>query len=193
VCVHVAARGQKHKVRRGNLARIGGASVLVEQWNVSGMEVPDDQLAVLVDFLASQDGLDFHSDEDTPTAAVAPGALKEGEAALAGVQRTWYRPEERVVLKHTFRSELATDILHALDQASGIRGGALSSEFGANLSVRMATKLQKRPDLSMLIDEKKVNAVAAKASKKRRSDVVEAMPPPAKRQQVSWHACAATA
>jgi hypothetical protein len=143
-----------------------------------------DQLAFLVNFFASEDGLDFHSDEDTPTAAVDPVALEQGEAAPAAAQRTLHRFAERVVLKHTFRSQLATDILHALDAASGVRRGAPSSELGVDLSVRMATKLQKRPDLRELVDEEKVNAVAAKAkakaNKKRRSNdqVVEAVPVP---------------
>ena len=56
-----------------------------------------------------------------------------------------------------------------------------------DLSVRMATKLQQRPDLRTLVDEEKVNAVVAKKANNQRSndDVHEAVLPPATRQKVS--------
>ena len=122
----------------------------------------------------------------TPSAAVALEPLEQTEgAALTELQHGPYRHAQRVVLRHSFRSQLATDIVHSLDV--GVARGAPSDVFGVDLSVRMATKLQQRPDLRALVDEEKVNAVAAKKANRKRSndDVHEAVLPPATRPKVS--------
>jgi len=190
MCVFAAVNVQKRQLREQNLRKSGGAVAFVDKLKASASwsatDVETEKLAGLADFLVSEDGLDFHSDEDTH-AAMQP---EQGAASSAETQPVVYIYEQRVVLRHTFRSQLAADIAHALNL--GIACGVPSSEFGAELSVRMATRLQQRPDLRALIDEDKVNAVAAKKApnKRHNDDVHETVQPPAKRQQVSLHACA---
>jgi hypothetical protein len=169
------------------LLSLGGGAGLVQQataqhtqWAAEHADLP---LSHLLDFLVSHDGLDFHSDETdieddvVPMATGAgpalwpagragePELLQPGAEAPAQEPRTPYKVIRRIALAHSFRSQLAADLLHELD--SGVAHAHLSRHrVGAALSVRMAHALLKRPDLTSLVLQDQVEAVAA--SKKRK-------------------------
>jgi hypothetical protein len=162
----------------GGAALVQQATAQQKQWAAGHAHL---SLSHLLDFLVSHDGLDFHSDETdvedevVPVGAAGPCIWPAGGAgepemqlaaeALAREPRTPYKAVRRMALAHSFRSQLAADMLHELD--SGVpRAHSSRDRVGAALSVRMAHALLKRPDLTSLVDQDQVEAVAA--SKKRK-------------------------
>lgn len=118
-----------------------------------------EQLAPLMDFLVSHEGLDFHSDEDEITVQVSDQQEHSGAPAEAnGTIST----SSRIVLTHSFRSSLATDMLHKLDGPHGGSSTSASSRVGAELSAGMARILKQRPDLTLLYDQGRIDTLSAK-------------------------------
>jgi hypothetical protein len=152
---------QKLQTRKAYLLDVGGATELVQRLQLSGSSswATSDtvqKLVPLVDFLVSHEGLDFHSDEEDPTQK--PGAL-----ALPTGRFTH-------VLTHTFRSQLAADILHAL--AADRRELQSSDKPGVALSVRMANKLVHRDDIQVLLNGEHIKQVAAQSKKRARESTI---------------------
>jgi hypothetical protein len=163
-CVIAYSFAQKHKKRAGVLQAMGGAKSLVprvEQMLLSRAQAGDEATqgvlptdsTLLIEFLMGRDGVDFHSDE-------------EGG-----------RNGSRIRLHHTFRSQLATDILHCLDadDASNqvTKQGTLGlSKPGVQLSSQKANALKNRPDLHPLCKLEVVEAAAKE--KKRKVSVLRA-------------------
>jgi hypothetical protein len=153
VCVCVCAAwfaGQKLRLRMSQLKKIGGAGELISRakaktaaWTL----LADPTLLVLVNFLMSRDAHDFHSDDD--------------EESLGTDGRV------KVTLRHTFRSQCATDILRELD-ASGVSEASprQSDREGTELSVSKAVKLLLLVELEPLYRKEVVSIVAARRKRK---------------------------
>jgi hypothetical protein len=173
--------GQKRRLRLLRLKELGGGVGMVrravelgKQWALDGADMLLPQLA---EFLVSHEGLDFHSDESDGEGAVAVAHVATGEGAqmqqpmelqLGGHEQQpnkTRRAVRRIVMTHAFRSELAAHLLLELDRDTGVHR-TLSPRVGAPLSARMAHSLLQRLDLTPLIDQDQVAAVAE--SKKRK-------------------------
>ena len=142
---------QKVKGRILQLKSLGGALELITRsktlsaaWD--SKQVSESTLAVLIDFLISWDGTDFHSDED--------------EEELGHMQ-----PRVKVTLKHTFRSQLATDIVRELDAGTPVMRSLRS---GTELSVSKAVKLMQCEHLRPLFDEETVSKIAEQRKRKQK-------------------------
>jgi hypothetical protein len=143
---------------------------LGKQWALDGADM---RLPQLAEFLVSHEGLDFHSDESDGEGSLAnahPAQLQQ----LVGLQPVGHIEEEpnktsgvvrRIVMTHAFRSELAAHLILELDRDASVHR-TMSPRVGAPLSARMAHALLQRPDLTPLIDQDQVAAVAE--SKKRK-------------------------
>lgn len=108
----------------------------------------DATLQLLIKFLISEGAVDFHSDD--------------GE-----------EDGDKVVLQHSFRSQLATDIVRELDESRGAGPIAkYSHRTGIQLSVSKAVKLLKFTDLSPLYQEEVVSTIAAQRKRPAVLDVV---------------------
>lgn len=115
-----------------------------------------DSLAAHLSWLVEHPGLDFHSDEEEQ---VDDRSVK-------------------LVLHHSFRSALATDLLHALDseQHNAAQRRMHPDRSGAPLSVRKAKRLLECKHAVALYDLERVKAVATSEQKKRANtadDIIE--------------------
>jgi hypothetical protein len=121
------------------MAKIGGAQSLLQKYpdETSGWPV---NKVILIDFLTKDknESHDFHSDEEDDSD----------------------RPGARVVLQHTWRSQLVTDILHLIDRAQDHQAPPASDKQGVLLSKEKAKKLQQHRELRALYDKAAVNAAA---------------------------------
>jgi hypothetical protein len=167
---------QKRRLRLIRLKELGGGASMVrnavalgKQWALDGADMLLPQLA---EFLVSHDGLDFHSDESDDEGAVEVAHPAVGDCSQL-LQPACHEEESsrssrvvrKIVMTHAFRSELAAHLLHELDRITSVRR-TMSLRVGAPLSARMAHALLQRPDLTPLIDQDQVAAVAE--SKKRK-------------------------
>lgn len=187
---------QKLRERRERLQQLGGAEQLVatqsQNWTVRRLcsAIDVQQVPRLLDYLVSTDALDFHSDDETVeinlqqqqqqqqgeagSSMMSKGSQQATAAAAGGDEEvpTHVPAKHRVVLTHSFRSPLASAMLHALDVQPL---PPTSVSVGASLSVRMACALQKRgaeTDLGLLFVHQHVHAVAEAGYKKKRTAVI---------------------
>lgn len=113
-----------------------------------------DALAAHVDFLVDHPGLDFHSDED---------AEKVNNELV------------QFVLRHSFRSALAADLLHALDSEEQAATRRVHPDrFGAPPSVNKAKKLLANTHLAALYDVARIKEAAHSNKKKLTDEIVDA-------------------
>ena len=167
------------------LHRLGGAHTFVrtamkQQKAWAGVDAAADpakqeqvqvQLVHILEYMLTPDGVDFHSDfELIPPRSARPDEedkLQGGgaaPAAAAAAAEQWDsdasdgdEPLDRhtVVLTHSFRTQTATGMLHALDRGDYARLPHISRE-GAPLSARKARQLEQRSDLRLLYDADRV-------------------------------------
>jgi hypothetical protein len=175
----------------GGAGMVRAAVELGKQWALNGSDLSLPQLA---EFLVSHEGLDFHSDEsdDESEGAVSVAQSAAGDGAhlprSQGLQPAGHEDEsnrtsrvvKKIVMAHSFRSELAAQLLRELDRDTSVHR-TMSLRVGAPLSARMAHALLQRPDLTPLIDQDQVAYVAASKKRKgpwpldREDDIVQPM------------------
>jgi hypothetical protein len=130
--------------------QMGGAKQLVDANTVWTQSHPGADLKSMVNFLVGHEGLDFHSDDENVT----------DERTQTTQQRQ---------MQHTFRTQLAADIVHAMDQAPVQL--PLSSAAGVALSMRMAEGLSKRQDVALLVRKDLVEEVLSRKKRKLEDNV----------------------
>ena len=147
--VHVLFRvcvPQKRESRLRQLQALGGVAQLAARMQSRYPELAESSLRVLIEFLVGREGSDFQSDEDEET--------EQGRCS-------------KVTLQHTFRTQLAHDILHGLDRAEL---PPACHRSGTALSVNKAVKLLQIVRVELLYHKEVVSAIAARRNSKRKHE-----------------------
>lgn len=157
VCACVCV--QKLKGRLRCLKQIGGAAQLIIRAQSRGAawaQGAGPELEKQIDFLVSLDASEFHSDEND----------EEEEQAGHSV---------RVTLQHTFRSQMAGDIVHALDE--GRVPVRESTRPGCELSAAKAARLLQPhyAAYAQLFQADIIHAIAALKKRKPADEVEESV------------------
>jgi len=139
---------QKRESRARQLHALGAAQ-LVARMQSRYPELVESSLRVLINFLVGREGSDFQSDEDEET--------EQGRCF-------------KVTLQHTFRTQLAHDILHGLDR---VASPPACHRSGTALSVNKAVKLLQIVRVELLYHKELVSAIAARRKRKHEDELIQ--------------------
>jgi len=143
------------------------------EWAYAAAESAEEQarLVYFVNYLLSEQGQVFHSDFEfqqvrVPRRGARLHVQEEFEAAEAHHGDDDVTLIQKVALTHTFRTPLAGQLLHALDEECNAVD-VLSAALGAPLSLQKAEGLQVRADLLPLFDAAAVRSAIANGKRRR--------------------------